>query len=82
MSPGGLLGGLDMRGFFRRGHMIEIKTHGELEAMRAEGVLNQADLPAVLERLSRRHPVAVHYIIGHWLDVDTPADLAEARNFS
>jgi phosphoenolpyruvate phosphomutase len=54
----------------------------ELEAMRAEGVLNQADLPAVLERLSRKHPVAVHYIIGHWLDVDTPADLAEARNFS
>jgi phosphoenolpyruvate phosphomutase len=54
----------------------------ELEAMRVEGVLNQADLPAVLDRLSRRHPVAVHYIIGHWLDVDTPADLAEARNFS
>jgi phosphoenolpyruvate phosphomutase len=54
----------------------------ELEAMRAEGVLNQADLPAVLERLSAKHPVAVHYIIGHWLDVDTPADLAEARNFS
>jgi len=54
----------------------------ELEAMAAEGVLAQADLPAVLERLSRKTPVAVHYIIGHWLDVDTPADLAEARNFS
>jgi len=54
----------------------------ELEAMGAEGVLAQADLPAVLERLSRKTPVAVHYIIGHWLDVDTPADLAEARNFS
>jgi len=24
----------------------------------------------------------VHYITGHWLDVDTPTDLAEARNFS
>lgn len=68
--------------------LMHLSAHGaqlvgrELEAMRAEGVLNQADLPAVLERLSRRHPVAVHYIIGHWLDVDTPADLAEARNFS
>jgi phosphoenolpyruvate phosphomutase len=67
---------------------MHLSAHGaqlvgrELEAMRAEGVLSQADLPAVLERLSRRHPVAVHYIIGHWLDVDTPADLAEARNFS
>jgi phosphoenolpyruvate phosphomutase len=54
----------------------------ELEAMRAEGVLAQADIPAVLLRISRHHPIAVHYITGHWLDVDTTADLAEARNFS
>ena len=54
----------------------------ELTAMRAEGVLDHADLPALLQRLIRRHPVAVHYITGHWLDVDNTADLAEARNFS
>ncbi len=54
----------------------------ELAGMRAEGALAAADLPALLERLMRREPVAVHYIRGHWLDVDTPADLAEARNFS
>jgi phosphoenolpyruvate phosphomutase len=53
-----------------------------LEEMRAEGVLDRADMPAVLERLARQHPVRVHYITGHWLDVDTPTDLAEARNFS
>jgi phosphoenolpyruvate phosphomutase len=54
----------------------------ELAAMRAEGVLDDADLPALMQRLIQHHPVAVHYIIGHWLDVDTTADLAEARNFS
>ncbi len=54
----------------------------ELAAMGAEGVLAAADLPALLERLMRREPVAVHHVRGHWLDVDTPADLAEARNFS
>jgi phosphoenolpyruvate phosphomutase len=54
----------------------------ELAAMRAEGVLDHADLPALMQRLSQHHPIAVHYITGHWLDVDTTADLAEARNFS
>jgi phosphoenolpyruvate phosphomutase len=57
-------------------------VHDELEAMRAEGVLDKADLPALMQRLSRRYPIAIHYITGHWLDVDTMADLAEARNFS
>jgi phosphoenolpyruvate phosphomutase len=54
----------------------------ELAAMRAEGVLDHADLPALMQRLVQHHPIAVHYITGHWLDVDTTADLAEARNFS
>ena len=53
-----------------------------LEAMRQDGTLAQADLAAVLSRLAQDWPVAVHYINGHWLDVDTQADLAEARNFS
>jgi phosphoenolpyruvate phosphomutase len=54
----------------------------ELEAMQAEDVLARADLPAVLLRISLHYPIAVHYVTGHWLDVDTTADLAEARNFS
>jgi len=35
----------------------------------------------LLTRIAARHPVAVHYVTGHWLDVDDLADLAEARNF-
>lgn len=54
----------------------------ELEVMRVEGLLDHADLPALMYRLSQHHQIAVHYITGHWLDVDTTADLAEARNFS
>jgi phosphoenolpyruvate phosphomutase len=54
----------------------------ELAAMAADGSLAQADLLAVMERLRARGEVAVHYIAGHWLDVDTLNDLAEARNFS
>ena len=54
----------------------------ELAAMQTEGVLAQADLPALLQRLIGRGGVAVHYITGHWLDVDTATDLAAARNFS
>ncbi|MGI3777381.1 MAG: hypothetical protein ACRYGC_08810, partial [Janthinobacterium lividum] len=54
----------------------------ELARMADEGELAAADLPALLGRLARRDKVAVHYISGHWLDVDTLTDLAEARNFS
>jgi phosphoenolpyruvate phosphomutase len=57
-------------------------VRSELEAMQAEAALAHADLPGLLLRLSRHHPIAIHYITGHWLDVDTTADLAEARNFS
>ena len=54
----------------------------ELSAMQADGSLATADIPSLLGRLTRVSPVALHYIRGHWLDVDTPSDLAEARNFS
>ena len=54
----------------------------ELRAMHADGTLPQADLPALLARVAARVPVHIHYIAGHWLDVDTLDDLAEARNFS
>ncbi len=53
----------------------------ELAVMQADGTLKQADLLAVIERLRARCEVAVHYIAGHWLDVDTLTDLADARNF-
>ena len=54
----------------------------EIEAMEAEGLLEAADLPLLLTRLAAKHPVRVKYFTGHWLDVDTLTDLAEARNFS
>jgi phosphoenolpyruvate phosphomutase len=57
-------------------------VRAELESMQTEGVLAEADLLAVLARLVPSQKVAVHYITGHWLDVDSQADLAEARNFS
>ena len=53
----------------------------ELDAMRDDGTLEQADMAAVLARIAPRHPVGVHYVTGHWLDVDTMLDLADARNF-
>ncbi len=53
----------------------------ELAAMQADGSLAQADMPALIARLAARHPVGVHYVTGHWLDVDTMPDLADARNF-
>jgi phosphoenolpyruvate phosphomutase len=56
-------------------------ARAEIEAIKSEGHLDQADLPEFLTRLAARRPVVVHYITGHWLDVDDLADLAEARNF-
>ena len=58
------------------------RVREEVEAMQEEGVLARADLPALLQRLVGGGGVAVHYITGHWLDVDTLTDLAAARNFS
>lgn len=53
----------------------------EIAALEAEGGLEAADLPLLLTRLAARHPVEVQYFTGHWLDVDTLGDLADARNF-
>ncbi|SDD20238.1 phosphoenolpyruvate mutase [Belnapia rosea] len=52
----------------------------EMTAMEAEGLLEAADLPLLLTRMAARHPVQVLYFAGHWLDIDTLGDLAEARN--
>ena len=54
----------------------------EVDLVEAEGGLDAADLPLLLTRLADKHDVLVHYITGHWLDVDTLEDLSNARNFT
>jgi phosphoenolpyruvate phosphomutase len=54
----------------------------EIELLRAEGLIETADMPVLLSRLATRHPVKLYVFSGHWLDVDTAPDLAEARNFA
>jgi phosphoenolpyruvate phosphomutase len=54
----------------------------ELDLVEAEGKLDSADMPMLITRLAAKHPVFVHYITGHWLDVDTLEDLSNARNFT
>ena len=54
----------------------------ELDALEAEGALETADLPALFTRLAAKHPVRVKYFSGHWMDVDTLTDVADARNFT
>ncbi|HXP96294.1 MAG TPA: phosphoenolpyruvate mutase, partial [Telmatospirillum sp.] len=53
----------------------------EMSALKNEGLLESADMPLLLTRLSRKHPVAIHYILAHWLDVDTLSDVGNAMNF-
>jgi phosphoenolpyruvate phosphomutase len=54
----------------------------ELDLIEAEGRLDGMDMPMLITRLAAKHPVFVHYITGHWLDVDTLDDLSVARNFT
>lgn len=54
----------------------------EIDALEAEGLLETADMPLLLTRLAARHPVVVHYVLGHWLDVDTLQDVGDALNFT
>ena len=54
----------------------------EIAALEQEGLLASADMPLLLTRLAARHPVSIHYILGHWLDVDTLADVGDALNFT
>lgn len=53
----------------------------EIASIEAEGLLDQADMPMLLTRLAARHPVKIHYILAHWLDVDTLTDVGSALNF-
>ncbi len=54
----------------------------EVAALEAEGLLDAADLPLLFTRLAAKHPVRVKYFTGHWMDVDTLRDLADARDFA
>lgn len=54
----------------------------ELAALESEGGLDTADMPLVLSRVAAKYPVRVKYFTGHWMDVNTLADVADARNFT
>ena len=54
----------------------------ELDAMTADGSIATADMSTLLARVAMHTEIAIHYVAGHWLDVDTLHDLADARNFS
>ena len=53
-----------------------------IRAMQADGSLDEALLSQLLERMrADGNEIVVHYVTGHWLDLDTAFDLAQARNF-
>ena len=54
----------------------------EIEALTAEGLADSADMPLLFSRVAAKHPVRVKYFTGHWMDVDTLRDLADARDFA
>lgn len=54
----------------------------EIALLEAEGLLETADLPLLLTRIAAKHPVRVKYFTGHWMDVNTLTDVADARNFT
>jgi len=55
----------------------------ELDAMDADGLLRNAEIPDLLNRMmAAGHKVQVQYITGQWLDVDDVHDLAQARNIT
>jgi phosphoenolpyruvate phosphomutase len=53
-----------------------------MEALKHDGLYETADLPTLFTRIAELHPVRIQYFTGHWMDVDTVSDLADARNFS
>lgn len=69
-------------GLIRLSEAGAARVRQELEAMRDEGSLNGAGLPALLTRLAAAgEKVAVAYVAGQWLDVDDYADLINAGRF-
>ena len=56
-------------------------VRGALDAMGRDGSLEGADLPELFTRLiDRGAAIDVHYVTGHWLDLDDAFDLASLRN--
>ncbi len=56
-------------------------VRGALDAMGRDGSLEAADLPELFTRLiDRGAAIDVHYVTGHWLDLDDAFDLASLRN--
>ncbi|PKU25932.1 phosphoenolpyruvate mutase [Telmatospirillum siberiense] len=53
----------------------------EIALLEKEGLLDDADMPLLLSRLGAKHHVVIHYILAHWLDVDTLSDVGDAMNF-
>ena len=57
-------------------------VRAELDAMRADDTLQSADLATLFARLATNgNAPRVHYVAGHWLDVNDAFDLARARDF-
>lgn len=54
----------------------------EIVLLGQDGALETADLPLLLTRIAARYPVRVKYFTGHWMDVNTLTDVADARNFT
>ena len=52
-----------------------------LDALTKDGTLDDADVPDVFAYIIRQGvAIDVHYVTGHWLDVDDAFDLASLRN--
>jgi len=79
--PAGTISG-EWIGLARLSPLGAVWVREELAALAADGLLDTADLPLLFTRLAAKHPVTVHYITAHWLDVDTLTDVADARNFT
>ena len=57
-------------------------VRAELEAMKDDGTLATADLATLFARLADAgNAPHVHYVAGHWLDVNDAFDLARAQDF-
>jgi phosphoenolpyruvate phosphomutase len=54
----------------------------ELALLADEGLIETADMPLLFSRIAAKHPVRIKYFTGHWMDMDTLADVADARNFT
>jgi phosphoenolpyruvate phosphomutase len=54
----------------------------ELATLAEEGLIERADMPLLLSRIAAKHGIRVHYFTGHWMDVETLTDVADARNFT